>query len=689
MYSLVLIWALNGFLVSGVLGKFLGKELSVGLNLFNIGLLGLSAWWIVYEIGLGQTVVQVNLGSWWELGPLQSSFGFLFDSLTAVMLVIVATVSWFVHVYSVGYMKHDPFLLRFLSYLSLFTFFMLVLITADNFIQMFFGWEGVGVCSYLLIGFWWTRIRANQAALKAMIMNRISDVFFIYGILLLLLGFQTADYRLVFLFLEAGSLPTVSFWNQAVPAVDLIAFFLLVGGIGKSAQLGLHTWLPDAMEGPTPVSSLLHAATMVTAGVFLIIRCSFLFELSQGALGVTMMIGGVTALFASIVGFFQYDLKKVIAYSTCSQLGYMFFSCGLSHYHIAMFHLFNHAFFKALLFLSAGSVIHALVDEQDMRRMGQLVNFLPFTYFLMGVGSLAIMGFPFLTGFYSKDLLLELTFSRWVIDASFIYGLGLTAAFFTALYSVRLLLLVFFNYAHFFRIWGVASESDPEMAVSMVSLGVFSVGIGFVASDVLMGWGSFFWNHSITGPLTSVSWIEAHFLPPLVKNLPVLLSGVGTALGWGLIEAGAWLKSGVSVVGSYFSPRVRRGRPGSRLYVWGRSLSTFFSSALFVNLFYNKVFDALFYYSYELCNKSVDKGGLEWWGPFGFYKGVRRLSLLVKTYPPSVIFFNLGFMFLALSCLMGYLFLGLYVPQLGGSCPGLLGFLGFVVGLSPRKVFHS
>jgi proton-translocating NADH-quinone oxidoreductase chain L len=320
-----------------------------------------------------------------------------------------------------------------------------------------------------------------------MIVNRVSDVFFIYGIILILIFFKTSDYLLVFLFLDIEHSSYLSFFNFNINFVDLICFFLFLGGVGKSAQLGLHTWLPDAMEGPTPVSSLLHAATMVTAGVFLIIRCSFFFELSSFVLFLVMIIGGLTALFASLIGFFQYDLKKVIAYSTCSQLGYMFFSCGLSNYHIAIFHLFNHAFFKALLFLSAGSVIHALLDEQDMRRMGSLVNFLPFTYFFILVGSFAIMGFPFLAGFYSKDLLLELTFSRFLVDSYFVYFLGLSAAFLTSIYSVRLLLFVFFNISNSFRRFNFAYESYFEMSVSMFILGILSVTVGFIFSDLIVG----------------------------------------------------------------------------------------------------------------------------------------------------------------------------------------------------------
>lgn len=328
-------------------------------------------------------------------------------------------------------MEHDPFLPRFLSFLSLFTFFMLVLVTADNLVQLFLGWEGVGLCSYLLINFWYTRILANKAAIKAMLMNRIADVFFVFAVCLCFLSLGSCDYLVLFL-------------HPSFTSMDLLCLFLFIGAIGKSAQLGFHTWLPDAMEGPTPVSSLLHAATMVTAGVFLVVRCSPLFESTSFLLPLLALFGGLTAFFSAFVALFQWDLKKVIAYSTCSQLGYMFLACGFSFYSVALFHLFNHAFFKALLFLSAGAVIHALGDEQDMRKMGGLARFLPFTLTAMLFASLAIMGFPFLTGFYSKDLILEWLLASYQVNGFFLYSLALGAAFLTATYSFRLLHFVFF-----------------------------------------------------------------------------------------------------------------------------------------------------------------------------------------------------------------------------------------------------
>lgn len=424
------------------------------------------------------------------------------------MLVVITSISFLVHLYSREYMEHDPFLPRFLSFLSLFTFFMLVLVTADNLVQLFLGWEGVGLCSYLLINFWYTRILANKAAIKAMLMNRIADVFFVFAVCLCFLSLGSCDYLVLFL-------------NPSFASMDLLCLFLFIGAIGKSAQLGFHTWLPDAMEGPTPVSSLLHAATMVTAGVFLVVRCSPLFESTSFLLPLLAIFGGLTAFFSAFVALFQWDLKKVIAYSTCSQLGYMFLACGFSFYSVALFHLFNHAFFKALLFLSAGAVIHALGDEQDMRKMGGLARFLPFTLTAMLFASLAIMGFPFLTGFYSKDLILEWLLASYQVNGFFLYSLALGAAFLTATYSFRLIHFVFFYRVQYAR-QAVPQESRWAISSALFILALASLVVGFIFSDFYAGWGS---PSSFTFAYTMTDTL---LLSPLQRNLPLLFSFVGT-----------------------------------------------------------------------------------------------------------------------------------------------------------------
>ena len=409
MYLLILILPLLGSLITGLGGRWLGCKGADIFSIFCILSTTLLSFFIFYEIGFSGIICHIFVSSWISSGILNISWSFLFDSVTAVMLIVITSISSLVHIYSIKYMETDPHRPRFMAYLEIFTFFMLILVTADNLLQMFLGWEGVGLASYLLINFWYTRLAANQSAIKALIVNRIGDFGLSLGILTTFWIFNALDYSTIFSLAPLFENSFFNFLGIKVHSISLIGIFLFIGAVGKSAQLGLHTWLPDAMEGPTPVSALIHAATMVTAGVFLLIRCSPLIEFSPTILFILIIFGSLTAFFAAITGVFQHDLKKVIAYSTCSQLGYMIFACGMSCYDVSLFHLTNHAFFKALLFLSAGSVIHAVANEQDMRRMGALRKFMPLTYSLMLIGSLALSGFPFLTGFYSKDFILELT----------------------------------------------------------------------------------------------------------------------------------------------------------------------------------------------------------------------------------------------------------------------------------------
>ena len=470
---------------------------------------------------------------WISSGLFLCNWSFLFDSLTVVMLFVVTCVATLVHYYSSEYMSNDPHLSRFMAYLSLFTFFMVMLVTADNFIIMFLGWEGVGFCSYLLINFWFTRLQANKAAIKAMLINRVSDFALILGLLTIFLSFKSIEYASIF-----GSLTLIegcsfSFLNANFNILNTICLLLLIGAMGKSAQIILHTWLPDAMEGPTPVSALIHAATMVTAGIFLIARCSPLFEMAPLILKLIVVIGSLTAFFAGTVGLMQNDLKKVIAYSTCSQLGYMFFACGLSNYNIGIFHLSTHAFFKALLFLSAGSVIHALDDEQDMRKMGGLRRILPYTYIMFVIGSLSLMGFPFLTGFYSKDAILEIAFASHNNVGHFAYWLGTIAAFCTAFYSTRLLYLTFLlDFNGFKKNIIHACESSSSMTIPLGILAFGSIFIGYLWKDLFMGLGTDFWRNAIYIHPSNINLIDAEFLPTSFKLLPVICSliGVGFAV---------------------------------------------------------------------------------------------------------------------------------------------------------------
>ena len=406
MYLSIIFLPLMGSTLSGLFGRFLTPKGAAFITILCMGLACLISVALFFEVGFSGSPCYIKLSPWLDCEMFDACWGFYFDSLTVSMCFTVTLISTLVHLYSTSYMSHDPHQPRFMAYLSLFTFFMLMLITADNFIQLFLGWEGVGLCSYLLINFWFTRLQANKAAIKAMVINRVGDVGLALGVFSIFVVFKTCDYSVVFSLVPHVVGITYNFLGFEVDAISAIGLLLFVGAVGKSAQIGLHTWLPDAMEGPTPVSALIHAATMVTAGVYLIIRCSPLYEYSGIALTVITVFGALTAFIAGTIGLVQNDLKKVIAYSTCSQLGYMVFACGLSNYSVSMFHLINHAYFKALLFLSAGSVIHALNDEQDMRRMGGLLQVLPYTYVMILIGSLALMGFPFLTGFYSKDVIL-------------------------------------------------------------------------------------------------------------------------------------------------------------------------------------------------------------------------------------------------------------------------------------------
>jgi proton-translocating NADH-quinone oxidoreductase chain L len=444
MLILIVLLPLLGFFSGSLFGRYLGigsSFITTG-SVFSSFLLSSILFIDVLSNGV---VYKLVMGLWVSSDSLKVDWSFCFDSLTAVMLMVVTFISTLVHLYSTEYMEHDPHLPRFMSYLSLFTFFMLILVTANNFLQMFVGWEGVGLSSYLLINFWFTRIQANKAAIKAMLVNRVGDFFLLLAMFAIYFLFNSLDYDVVFTLVPLMVSYKMIFMGFELPVLDIICVCLFLGAMGKSAQLGLHTWLPDAMEGPTPVSALIHAATMVTAGVFLIARCSHMFEFSPTALSMVMFVGSCTAFFASTTGLFQNDMKKVIAYSTCSQLGYMIFACGLSCYDVGVFHLSNHAFFKALLFLAAGSVIHAVGDEQDMRKMGGLKNLLPFSYGVIMIGSLALMGFPFLAGFYSKDVILEAAYAKYTVWGHFCYYLGTFAAFFTAFYSIRLLHLVFLS----------------------------------------------------------------------------------------------------------------------------------------------------------------------------------------------------------------------------------------------------
>jgi proton-translocating NADH-quinone oxidoreductase chain L len=533
MYLLIVTYPLLAYCFIALFGRFFGKKGSVFLSIFALLQCLLVSLYVSIEVLLGQSFCYIKLIPWVQVALFELNWGLAFDSLTAIMLIVVVTISTLVHLYSAAYMQQDPHLARFMAYLSLFTFFMLVLITSDNFIQLFVGWEGVGLCSYLLINFWYLRISANKAAIKAMLMNRVGDLGFCLGLFSLYLHTATLEFSSIFASIYQYQGYNYIFNNTVFSMLEVTCLCLFIGAVGKSAQIGLHTWLPDAMEGPTPVSALIHAATMVTAGVFLIIRCSYLFELAPTSLFVVALVGATTAFFAATIGVFQNDLKKVIAYSTCSQLGYMVFACGLSNYQVSIFHLANHAFFKALLFLSAGSIIHALANEQDMRKMGGLLQILPFSYVMICIGSLALMGTPFLTGFYSKDYILEYAYSVYSIKGTIAFWLGCIAAMLTSFYSIRLAYMTFIQRTNSSRISILGVHEAPmPMAVPLAILALASVFLGYLWRDVFIGGGTHTFGHSLYISSFSTDLLDAEFIPFSIKSIPIIFSLLGSTLSF-------------------------------------------------------------------------------------------------------------------------------------------------------------
>ena len=487
-------------IISGFFGKLIGDRSSEIVTSLLVTIAAILSAFVLYEVIFNDYQDNIVIATWINSGTLDVNWSMKIDSLSAIMLVVVTSVSSLVHIYSIGYMSHDPHKPRFMAYLSLFTFAMLMLVTSDNFIQLFFGWEGVGLCSYFLIGFWFKKETANAAAIKAFVVNRVGDFGFALGIFLIFYLFGTVNYSEVFELIPTIIDKNIIFLGIEVNAVDLICLLLFVGAMGKSAQILLHTWLPDAMEGPTPVSALIHAATMVTAGVFLVVRCSPIYEYSELALNIITIVGMSTAFFAATVALVQTDIKKIIAYSTCSQLGYMFFATGVGAYNVAMFHLFTHAFFKALLFLGSGSVIHAFKDEQNINNMGGVWKKLPYTYSLMIIGTLALTGFPFLSGFYSKDAIIEFAYLRGNTTGYYAAGVGIITAFLTSIYSWRLIFKTFHGEYNNKDIKIEETHESPlVMLIPLVLLSIGAIFAGYIFKELFVGFGgaSNFWKDSI------------------------------------------------------------------------------------------------------------------------------------------------------------------------------------------------
>jgi len=511
MEYFILFLPLLAAFISGFFGKFIGHRSSEIITSLFTSTSAILSILVFYKVMSQSYENNIIISTWINSGALNANWSIKIDALSSVMLVVVTLISALVHIYSIGYMLHDPHRSRFMAYLSLFTFSMLTLVTSDNFLQLFFGWEGVGLSSYFLIGFWFKKESANAAAIKAFIVNRVGDFGFALGIFLIFYIFGTINYEEVFQQIPQTTKKEIVFLGIHINAINLICVLLFIGAMGKSAQILLHTWLPDAMEGPTPVSALIHAATMVTAGVFLVVRCSPIYEYSQLALSLITIVGMTTALFAASVALAQNDIKKIIAYSTCSQLGYMFFAAGVGAYNVAMFHLFTHAFFKALLFLGSGSVIHSFKDEQDINQMGGVWKNLPYTYVLMVIGTLALTGFPFLSGFYSKDAIIEFAYLRGSSTGYYAVTIGIFTALLTSIYSWRLIFKTFHGPYNNKKLDIKSIHDSPMvMILPLLILAIGAIAAGYLFKDLFIGHkvSYEFWGSSIK------------FLKPLSQDHP-------------------------------------------------------------------------------------------------------------------------------------------------------------------------
>lgn len=576
----------------------------------------------MYEVVFNHSRCWLELFPWIDSGLVDVKFLLRFDELTSLMLVVITSISFCAHMYSIAYMDGDPHQARFMSYLSLFTWFMFILVTSSNFLQLFLGWEGVGVCSFLLINFWYTRLQANKSAIKAMLVNKISDIFLTIGIFLIFFEFKSLNYDIVFCIIGNDSSHDYT--------IDLICFFLLVGAIGKSAQILLHIWLPDAMEGPTPVSSLIHAATMVTAGIFLIIRCSYIFEYANTILFIIICLGALTAFFSSTTGFFQNDIKKVIAYSTCSQLGYMFFVCGFSHYHISFFHLFNHAFFKALLFLTAGCLIHSINNVQDIRQMGGFLKVFPFAYICLLIGSISLMGFPFMTGFYSKDLIIESTYNTinsgnfYIINTIHsMYWLLVISIIFTALYSLRVLIIVFIkHYMGPLDILRNIHYSNFYIIVPLVYLSLLSIFIGYYSKDLIIGIGTDTWDFSGYNIFT---FYDFEFYTTFYKMIPLILSIYS-------MICSVFIYAFFNMTFDYF-----------KLEYFYYKIFIFFNQKWYFDKLINSYFiKSILKTSYKSFFHLFDKGVLELFGPYGISLSLQKVSKRLDALRSGLLYHYIG-----------------------------------------------
>ena len=633
MEYLVVFLPLIGSIIS-YFGKSIGNLFS---QIFSCSMVVISAvisFFIFYDGLINNNYGNFLIFEWINSGNLNVNWSIKIDPLSSIMIMVVTSVSALVHIYSIGYMSHDPHKPRFMSYLSLFTFSMLCLVVSDNFLQLFFGWEGVGLCSYLLIGFWFKRETANNAAIKAFIVNRVGDFGLAIGIFIIFLIFGTLNYEEIFLLVPEYTKINLSFFGSEFNVITLICVFLFIGAMGKSAQFLLHTWLPDAMEGPTPVSALIHAATMVTAGVFLVVRCSPLFEYSQFAMNLVAIVGMITALFAASVALVQNDIKKIIAYSTCSQLGYMFFAAGVGAYHIAMFHLFTHAFFKALLFLGAGSVIHAFHEEQDITRMGGVWKKIPYTMALMLIGTLALTGFPFLSGFYSKDAIIEFAYLKGTSVGYYASSVGVFTALLTAIYSWRLFFKTFFgDYNNKSISIEKTHESPLVMIIPLIILAIGALSAGYLFKDLFIGNNSNYWGDTI---------LFLNFVK--LENIPIWLIIITPVLITAAIPLSYYL---------YIKDKtILDGIKNSNLPLYNFLLNKWYVDEIYDFIFVKPLKKiGIFFW------KKGDKDTIDKFGPDGISKVIKFISNKAIQFQSGYIYDYAFVMLIGLSALITYLIL--------------------------------
>jgi NADH-quinone oxidoreductase subunit L len=623
-------------IISGFFGKFIGDRNSEIITSALVSISALLSLTLFYQVIVNGYENNLVIATWINSGTLDVNWSIKVDALSSVMLVVVTLVSSLVHIYSIGYMSNDPHKPRFMAYLSLFTFAMLTLVTSDNFLQLFFGWEGVGLCSYFLIGFWYKKDSANAAAIKAFVVNRVGDFGFALGIFLIFYLFGTVNYSEVFQQIPKIVNKELLFLGIQIKAVDLICILLFIGAMGKSAQIFLHTWLPDAMEGPTPVSALIHAATMVTAGVFLIVRCSPIFEYSPLTLNIIAVVGMTTAFFAATVALVQTDIKKIIAYSTCSQLGYMFFAAGVGAYNVAMFHLFTHAFFKALLFLGSGSVIHSFKDEQDINQMGAVYKKLPYTWILMIIGTLALTGFPFLSGFYSKDAIIEFAYLRGNTVGYYAAGVGILTALLTSIYSWRLIFKTFHGTYNNQKLKIEEMHESPKvMLIPLIVLAIGAIFAGYLFKDLFIGHGgeNNFWGESIK------------FLNPLSTDHPPL---------WIILITPILVLLSIPIAYYLF---VKNKELPNKIVQSNRPLYNF----LIKKWYFDELYDIIFIQSSKKIGlffwKTIDIKIIDKFGPDGLSLLIKNLSLKASKFQSGFIYQYAFMILIGLSALLTFLIL--------------------------------